>query len=43
MGLRNSVCHRCSLRDKKDKTLFLMSTENGMDLGDISSYLPELS
>jgi hypothetical protein len=43
MGLRNGVCHRCSLRDKKDKTLFLMSTENGIDPGDISSYLPELS
>jgi hypothetical protein len=43
MGLRNSVCHRCSLRDKKDKTLFLMSTENGIDPGDIPSHLPELS
>jgi hypothetical protein len=35
MGLRNGVCHRCSLRDKKDKTPFLMSAENGMDPGDI--------
>jgi hypothetical protein len=35
MGLRNGVYHRCSLRDKKDKTPFLMSAENGMDPGDI--------
>jgi hypothetical protein len=43
MGLRNSVCHRCSLRDKKDKTLFLISAENSIDLGDIPSHLPKLS
>jgi hypothetical protein len=43
MGLRGSVCHRCSLRDRKSKTSFLMSIENNIDLGDISSYLPKLS
>jgi hypothetical protein len=43
MSLRNSVYHRCSLRDKKNKTLFLMSTENSIDPGDISFYLPKLS
>jgi hypothetical protein len=43
MGLRGSVCHYCSLRDRKGKTLFLMSIENDIDLGDIPSYLSELS
>jgi hypothetical protein len=43
MGLRNSVYHRYSLRNKKNKTLFLMSTENSIDPSDIPSYLPKLS
>jgi hypothetical protein len=43
MGLRGGVYHRCSLRDKKSKTPFLMSTKNDIDPGDILSYLPKLS
>jgi hypothetical protein len=43
MGLKDGVCHNYSLRDKKDQTPFLMSIDNDIDLGDIPSYLPELS
>jgi hypothetical protein len=43
MGLRGSVCHHCSLRDRKGKTPFLISMENNIDPGDIPSYLPKLS
>jgi hypothetical protein len=43
MRLRDGVCYNCSLRDKMDKTPFLMSMENDMDPGDIPSHLPELS
>jgi hypothetical protein len=43
MRLRDGICYNCSLRDKMDKTLFLIFIENNIDLGDIPSYLPELS
>jgi hypothetical protein len=43
MGLKDSVYHNYSLRDKKDQTLFLMSIDNNIDPGDIPSYLPKLS
>jgi hypothetical protein len=43
MGLKDSVYYNYSLRDKKGRTLFLMSIENNIDLGDIPSYLPKLS
>jgi hypothetical protein len=43
MGLKNSVYHNYSLRDKKGRTLFLISIENNIDLGDIPFYLPKLS
>jgi ATP-dependent DNA helicase PIF1 len=47
MDLKDSVCHRCFLRDtdsqKRPVTPFLMSVENNMDPGVVPSYLPELS
>jgi hypothetical protein len=43
MGLRGSVYHHCSLRDRKSKTSFLIFTENDIDLGDIPFYLSKLS
>ena len=43
MGLRGSVYHRYSLRDRKSKTPFLISIENNIDLGNIPSHLPKLS
>jgi hypothetical protein len=43
MGLKDSVYYNYSLRDKKSKTLFLISIENNIDLGDIPSYLSRLS
>jgi hypothetical protein len=43
IGLKDRVCHLCALRDKGHKTLFLMSRDNGIDLGNIPAYLPNLS
>jgi hypothetical protein len=43
MDLKSDVCHRCFNRDKGNKTPFLMSAENEMDLGEIPAYLPELT
>ncbi len=47
MDLKDSVCHRCFLRDtnkrKQPVTPFLMSAENDMDPGVVPGFLPELS
>ena len=43
MDLRETVCHRCFLRDKRGQTPFLMSAENNMDPGELPAYLPELT
>jgi hypothetical protein len=43
MDLKGDICHSCVLRDKGDKTLFLMSTENNMDPADVPAYLLELT
>jgi hypothetical protein len=47
MDLKESVCHRCFLRDtdnrKRPVTPFLMSTDNNMDPGIVPSHLPELT
>ncbi len=45
MDLKDEVCHACFLRDKgkKTPTPFLMSTENEMDLGELLTYLLELT
>ncbi|KAH9205598.1 hypothetical protein DL95DRAFT_397502, partial [Leptodontidium sp. 2 PMI_412] len=39
MDLRETVCHRCFLRDKRGQTPFLISAENNMDLGELPAYL----
>jgi hypothetical protein len=43
MDLKSEVCHACFLRDKGNKTPFLMSAENEMDLGELPAFLPELT
>lgn len=43
MDLKDTVCHRCYLRDKGNKTPFLMSVENEMDPGELPAYLPALT
>ena len=43
MNLKNDVYHRYFNRDKGNKTPFLMSVENRMDLGEIPAYLLELT
>jgi hypothetical protein len=47
MDLKESVCHRCFLRDtdnqKRPVTPFLMSAGNNMDPGIVPSHLPELT
>ncbi len=43
MDLKDTVCHKCYLRDAKNSTPFLMSTDNEMDPGPILDYLPELT
>ena len=43
MDLKDEICHRCFNRDKGNKTPFLMSAENEMDLGEIPAYLLELT
>jgi hypothetical protein len=47
MDLKDSVCHRCFLRDtdnqKRPVTPFLMSVDNNIDLGIVLSHLPELT
>jgi hypothetical protein len=43
MELRYGVYYNYILRDKGNKTIFLISIENLIDLGEILSYLLELS
>jgi hypothetical protein len=47
MDLKESVCHRCFLRDtdnrKRPVTPFLMSADNQMDPGIVPRHLPELT
>src|SRR5467141_3178521 len=43
MDLKDGICHSCFLRDKGNKTPFLMSAENEMDPGELPTHLPELS
>jgi hypothetical protein len=43
MDLKDKICHACFLRDKGNKTPFLMSVDNEMDLGELLAYLPELT
>jgi len=43
MDLKDTVCHRCYLRDKGSKTPFLMSAENGPDPGELPAHLPALT
>jgi hypothetical protein len=43
MDLKADVCHACFLRDKVGNTPFLMSAENDMDLGELPTYLLELT
>jgi len=43
MALKDTVCHRCYLRDPKDRRPYLMSAENEMDPGSVADILPELT
>lgn len=43
MDLKGEVCHTCFLRDKGNKTPFLMSADNEMDPGELPAHLPELT
>src|SRR5467141_671368 len=43
MDLKDGICHSCFLRDKGNKTPFLVSAENEMDPGELPTHLPELS
>jgi hypothetical protein len=39
MDLRDTVCHTCYLRDKRGQSPSLMSSDNGMDPGDVPAHL----
>ncbi len=43
IDLKDRICHACFLRNKGNKSLFLMSVENEIDLGMILAYLPKLT
>src|SRR5271154_2066401 len=43
MDLKDEICHACFLRDKGNKTPFLMSADNEMDPGEVPAHLPELT
>ena len=43
MALKDGICRSCSLRDKAEKTPFLISAENNIDPGEIPGHLPELT
>jgi hypothetical protein len=43
MILKDEICYACFLWDKGNKTPFLMSVENEMDLGEIPAQLPALT
>jgi len=43
MDLKHRICHFCFLRDKGNKTPFLMSTDNEMDPGEIPAHLLDLT
>ena len=42
MDLKDEIYYTCFLRDKGNKTSFLISTKNEIDLGEILAYLLEL-
>ena len=43
MDLKDETYHACFLWDKGNKTPFLMSAENEMDLGEVLAHLLELT
>jgi hypothetical protein len=43
MDLKDEVCHACFLQDKGNKTPFLMSADNEMDLGELPAHLLKLT
>jgi hypothetical protein len=43
MDLKDEICHTCFLRDKGNKTPFLMSADNEMNLREIPAHLLELT
>jgi hypothetical protein len=43
MDLKGGICHACFLRDKGNKTPFLMSADNDMDPGEVLAHLPALT
>jgi hypothetical protein len=43
MDLKHKICYRCFNRDKGNKMPFLMSAANEIDLGELLTYLPELT
>ncbi|RKF71543.1 hypothetical protein GcC1_098010 [Golovinomyces cichoracearum] len=43
MDIKVTVSHGCYLRDRKDRTPYLMSAEKSIDTGDVPDTLPELS
>jgi len=42
MNLKDETCYACFLQDKGNKTPFLISAENEMDLGEVPAHLLEL-
>jgi hypothetical protein len=43
IDLKGRICHACFLWDKGNRTPFLMSAKNEMDLGELLAYLLELT
>ena len=43
IDLKGQVCHTCFLQDKQNQSLFLMSADNNIDLGELLACLPELT
>jgi hypothetical protein len=43
IDLKHKICYRCFNQDKGNKTPFLISAENKIDLGEILAYLPKLT
>jgi hypothetical protein len=43
MDLKDKICHAYFLQDKGNKTPFLMSVNNEINLGELLAYLPKLT
>lgn len=43
MALKDTICHKCQLRDPQGRRPYLMSADNEMDPGPVADHLPALT